>query len=182
MQTLKLYGTPASGHCHRVELLLRMLDLPYEYCEAPATVRRSEAFLRLNPVGQIPVLLADEQVLSDSNAIMVYLVKRYAPDSHWLPEDPLAAARASLAFQSGRRGALWPRILPDGGAIFCARELPVCTSHQRTLLPQLEQHLAEREFWQRLCRRLRILPVTATWRSPRKVGFPSSPSRQSSTG
>jgi len=28
-------------------------------------------------------------LLADSNAIMVYLVKRYAPTSDWLPDDPV---------------------------------------------------------------------------------------------
>jgi glutathione S-transferase len=51
-----LYGTPLSGHSHRVELLLLMLELPYRFSEAPAAVRQSDAFRRLNPLGQIPVL------------------------------------------------------------------------------------------------------------------------------
>ncbi|HGM5490018.1 TPA: glutathione S-transferase family protein [Serratia fonticola] len=147
MQSLKLYGTPASGHCHRVELLLRMLNLPYEYCEAPATVRRSEAFLRLNPVGQIPVLLADEQVLTDSNAIMVYLVKRYAPDSHWLPEDPLAAAQLQVWLSKAagelRYGPASCRMVVQFSA---PENYPYAQSISARFLPQLEQHLAEREF------------------------------------
>ncbi|MEM9763978.1 MAG: glutathione S-transferase, partial [Pseudomonadota bacterium] len=27
---IKLYRNPKSGHCHRVELMLAFLDLPYE--------------------------------------------------------------------------------------------------------------------------------------------------------
>lgn len=96
MQTLKLYGTPLSGHVHRVALLLRMLDLPYEFIEAPAAVRQSEAFRRLNPFGQIPVLVDGDLALADSNAILVYLVKRYAPGSHWLPETPQASAQVQV--------------------------------------------------------------------------------------
>ena len=87
-----LHGTPLSGHTHRVVLLLRMLDLPYRFIDASADVRRSPEFRRLNPLGQVPVLQEGGQVLADSNAIMVYLVKRYAPGSPWLPEEPLAAA------------------------------------------------------------------------------------------
>lgn len=87
-----LHGTSLSGHTHRVALLLRMLDLPYRFIDAPAEVRRSPEFRRLNPLGQVPVLQDGELVLADSNAIMVYLVKRYAPKSDWLPEEPVAAA------------------------------------------------------------------------------------------
>ncbi|GHU11726.1 glutathione S-transferase [Betaproteobacteria bacterium] len=96
--TITLHGTRTSGHTHRVEWLLRLLRLPYRYSEAPASVRASEAFRRLNPLGQIPVLQDDEQTLCDSNAIMVYLVKRYSPDSDWLPDDPATAAEVQRWF------------------------------------------------------------------------------------
>ena len=88
-----LHGTEFSGHAHRVELLLRMLDLPYRCVATPAAVRATPEFLALNPRGQIPVLQDGDLTLADSNAILVYLAKRYAPGSHWLPEEPVAAAR-----------------------------------------------------------------------------------------
>jgi glutathione S-transferase len=88
-----LHGTELSGHAHRVELLLRMLGLPYRYVAAPAAVRSTPEFQALNPRGQIPVLQDGDLTLADSNAILVYLAKRYAPGSHWLPEEPVAAAR-----------------------------------------------------------------------------------------
>lgn len=91
--TITLYGTPPSGHAHRVELLLLMLGLPYRYVEASAPVRRSPEFLALNPLGQIPVLVDEDLVLPDSNAILVYLAKRYDESRSWLPQEPVAAAR-----------------------------------------------------------------------------------------
>ena len=90
---LVLYGTALSGHTHRVELLLLMLGLPYRTVNAPADVRRSDAFTRLNPLGQIPVLQDGDLTLSDSNAILVYLARRYAKGSFWLPDDPVGAAQ-----------------------------------------------------------------------------------------
>jgi glutathione S-transferase len=90
---LSLYGVSLSGHCHRVALLLTMLQLPYTSIDAPASVRQSDHFLKLNPLGQIPVLVDGDLVLADSNAILVYLVKRYAPGTHWLPEDAVQAAQ-----------------------------------------------------------------------------------------
>jgi glutathione S-transferase len=76
---ITLHGIELSGHTHRVELMLLMLGLPFRFAQAPADVRLTEAFLKLNPLGQIPVLEDGDLVLSDSNAILVYLVKRYAP-------------------------------------------------------------------------------------------------------
>jgi glutathione S-transferase len=89
---LILHGTKLSGHVHRVELLLRMLALRYEFAAAPAEVRSGAAFRQLNALGQIPVLQDGDLTLTDSNAILVYLVKRYAPGSRWLPEDAAGAA------------------------------------------------------------------------------------------
>jgi len=88
-----LHGTELSGHCHRVELLLRMLGLPYRYVLAPGSVRSSAEFRKLNPLGQIPVLEDGSLILADSNAILVYLAKRYARGGEWLPEEPAGAAR-----------------------------------------------------------------------------------------
>lgn len=89
---ITLHGTETSGHTHRVQLLLRAPDLPYQFSAAPAEVRQSRQFLALNPLGQVPVLQDGEVTLSDSNAILVYLAKRYATGSTWLPDDPIAAA------------------------------------------------------------------------------------------
>jgi len=88
-----LYGVALSGHTHRVELMLRLLGLPYLMVDAPAAVRSSPAFRKLNPLEQIPVLQQGDLALSDSNAILVYLARQYAPDGQWLPEEPLAAAQ-----------------------------------------------------------------------------------------
>jgi glutathione S-transferase len=91
--SLTLHGTRLSGHCHRVELFLNLLGLPYDYVDTPADVRPTPAFRALNPLGQVPVLRDGGLVLADSNAILVYLAKRYAPGSDWLPEDAEGAAR-----------------------------------------------------------------------------------------
>jgi len=101
-QAIVLYATPLSGHCHRVELLLRMLDLPYRIVEAFAPVRATAEFRRLNPYGQVPALEDGEVGLADSNAILVYLAKRYG-GGRWLPEDPVGAARVQrwLSFAAG---------------------------------------------------------------------------------
>lgn len=88
-----LHGTRLSGHTHRVQLFLHLLDLPYAFADSPADVRRSAAFRSFNPLGQIPVLQDGDAVQADSNAILVYLAKRYAAGTAWLPEDPVGAAR-----------------------------------------------------------------------------------------
>ncbi|WP_439609824.1 glutathione S-transferase family protein [Hydrogenophaga sp.] len=92
--SLQLYRNAVSGHCHRVELFLSLLGLPYESIDVDLVQKqhKSPGFLAMNPLGQIPVLRDGELTLADSNAILVYLEARHAP-GQWLPRDPVGAAR-----------------------------------------------------------------------------------------
>ena len=97
---LRLHRMAISGHCHRVELMLHLLDLPHEIVDVDLLggEQRRAPFLALNPLGQVPVIEDGDLVLADSNAILVYLVRRYAPESAWLPDEPVAAARLQRWF------------------------------------------------------------------------------------
>jgi len=142
---LTLHGVPLSGHSHRVELFLTLLGLDYTYVEAPAEVRAGPAFRAMNPLGQVPVLVDGDLVLADSNAILVYLARRYAPDGAWLPEGPEAAARVqrwlSIAAGEVMYGPASARIMalfktpgdPDRARAIAAR-----------LLTFMDTHLADR--------------------------------------
>ncbi|KVG34567.1 glutathione S-transferase [Burkholderia ubonensis] len=90
---IRVYSFPLSGHAHRVRLFLSLLGVPFEVVDVDlaAGEQRRPAFLALNPFGQVPVIDDGGVVLSDSNAILVYLAKRYG-DAHWLPDDPAGAA------------------------------------------------------------------------------------------
>lgn len=92
--TLQLYRHAISGHCHRVELFLSLLGLPFERIDVDLAQQHHKApeFLAMNPLGQVPVLRDGDFTLPDSNAILVYLEGRYAP-GQWLPRDPVGAAR-----------------------------------------------------------------------------------------
>src|SRR5256885_8516978 len=92
MAQITLHGTKLSGHAHRVELLLGMLGLDYAFADEPRPSRSRPEFLAHNKLGQIPVLRDGDVVLADSNAILVYLAKRYDRGGTWLPEAPEAAA------------------------------------------------------------------------------------------
>ncbi|WP_370981126.1 glutathione S-transferase family protein [Agaribacterium sp. ZY112] len=91
---IKLYRFALSGHCHRVELFLSLLDLPYELVDLdlPNGEHKQASFLQINPFAQVPAIDDNGTLLTDSNAILVYLAKRYGGDQSWLPEGPVAAA------------------------------------------------------------------------------------------
>ncbi|WP_341675923.1 glutathione S-transferase [Niveibacterium sp. SC-1] len=91
---IKLYAAPISGHSHRARLMLSLLDLPFEEIPVDLKTReqKSPGFLALNIFGQIPVLDDNGVVISDSNAILIYLAMRYDETRRWLPTDAVAAA------------------------------------------------------------------------------------------
>jgi glutathione S-transferase len=103
---MKLYGFPLSGHSHRAELFLNLLQLPYEFVPMPLAggKHRTPEFLSLNAFGEVPVLEDGDVVLADSTAILVYLASKYDDSGRWLPRDPVAAANVQrwLSAASGK--------------------------------------------------------------------------------
>lgn len=97
MSTLKLYYAP--GACSFVpHTLLEASGEPFE----PMLVRlhkneqQSAEYLRLNPRGQVPVLVVDDSdatVITQIVAIVGYLADRF-PQMGFLPDEPLARAKA----------------------------------------------------------------------------------------
>lgn len=144
---ITLYGTPLSGHAHRVEAFLNILGLPYRYVDANAEVRKSETFLALNPFGQIPVLVDGDLVLPDSVAILVYLADRYDGSGHWNPKAPEEAAQVQrwLSIASGdlRFGPALARILTLWGG---AASLTDAQRVAERVLRFMDGHLAGRDW------------------------------------
>lgn len=91
---ITLYRYVLSGHSHRVELFLSLLGLPVQLIDVDLrqAQHKTAEFLSLNPFGQVPVVDDNGIVLADSNAILVYLAKKYA-SKQWLPDDAVAVAR-----------------------------------------------------------------------------------------
>lgn len=88
-----LYDHPKSGNGYKVRLFLSLIGQPCQlaFLDMNAREHKSGWFLQLNPRGQVPVLLDGETVLFDSQAIVFYLAKKYAP--HWLGADMADKAR-----------------------------------------------------------------------------------------
>lgn len=91
---VKLYRNPISGHCHRVELMLSLLDIPYENIDLDMMkgAHKAPDYLKISPFGQVPAIDDNGTTLSDSNAIIVYLNAKYNDGYEWHPEDPVKAA------------------------------------------------------------------------------------------
>ncbi|MGY6277952.1 glutathione S-transferase family protein [Methylomonas sp. MgM2] len=83
-----LYDMALSGNCHRVRLLLSLLGLSYrtQPVDLHGGEQRGPVHLQRNPFGQVPVLDDDGLIIRDSQAILVYLAKRYGGEKWW-PDD-----------------------------------------------------------------------------------------------
>jgi len=145
--TIKLHGTALSGHAHRVELLLRILELPYCTVDAPAPVRRAPEFRKLNPFAQIPVLEDGDLILCDSNAMLVYLAKKYDKSGTWLPEEPVAAALVqrwlSIAAGEVKYGPAAARLMTHWGL---KGDKQIAIETAENLFRFMDVHLADRTY------------------------------------
>jgi len=146
---IELYNFPKSGHAHRIELMLSLLDLPAElvFVDLAKGAHKQPDFLALNPFGQVPVLDDNGTVLADSNAILVYLASTYDARGQWLPRDPLGAARVqrwlSVAAGPLAFGPAAARLVTVFGASFNSDEV-IARAH--TLLKVMEAELGNTPF------------------------------------
>ena len=90
---ITLYEFALSGNCHKIRLMLSLLGLDYQSVAVNGNEQqqKSAEFLAINPFGQVPVLTDDDVVIRDSQAILVYLAKKYG-NGQWLPNDAAALA------------------------------------------------------------------------------------------
>jgi Glutathione S-transferase len=145
---IKLYNFPKSGHAHRIELMLSLLNLPTElvFVDLAKGAHKQPEFLALNPFGQVPVIDDNGTVVADSNAILVYLAKQY-DNGTWLPEEPAAAARVqrwlSVAAGPLAFGPAAARLVTVFGASFNTDEV---IGRAHTLLKVIDAELAKSPF------------------------------------
>jgi len=148
MHTIKLYNFPRSGHAHRAELMLSLLQLPTDliFVDLAKGEHKQPEFLALNSFGQVPVLDDQGVVLADSNAILVYLAQKYG-NGRWLPTDPVGAAKVqrwlSVAAGPIAFGPARARLITVFGAPYSAEEV-IARSHD--LLKVIDQELANSKY------------------------------------
>jgi len=105
--TFTLYNYVLSGNCYKIRLMAALLGVEYETVAVdfyPGYEHRSPKMRALNPAGTLPVLKSGDLVLSETQAMLVWLAKTYDTSGCWYPDgDPNTLARVQewLAF-SGR--------------------------------------------------------------------------------
>ncbi|VVO97163.1 Disulfide-bond oxidoreductase YfcG [Pseudomonas fluorescens] len=145
---VKLYRHPLSGHSHRVELMLSLLNVPTElvFVDLMKGAHKTSEFLALNRFGQVPVIDDNGTVLADSNGILVYLASKYG-NGQWLPSDPVEQAKVQrwLSVAAGQisSGPATARLITVFGAGYDAADA-IKRSH--ALLQVMEDELANSAF------------------------------------
>jgi len=91
---MKLYDFALSGNCHKVRMMLAMLEIEYESQNIDLLNKDqlTPEFLAINPFHKVPVIDDDGFLLRDSAAILIYLARKYGRPE-WHPDDPAEIAQ-----------------------------------------------------------------------------------------
>lgn len=92
---VEVYLDLLSQPCRAVQILLSCTEIPHRV--HTVALRKSEnktpEFTKLNPMQKVPVMVDNGFVLTESDAILKYLVTKYNVPEHWYPRQPERRAR-----------------------------------------------------------------------------------------
>lgn len=144
---IQLYDHDLSGNCHKVRLMLSLLGLEHELVSVDLmkSEHKSPQFMKLNPLGQVPVLVDNDVVIRDAQAILVYLTRRYGSD--WLPTEAelmskimqwlsIAANEMQHSLAAARKFFL----------LSAQIDLELAQNRAHEILQIIDQHLAQRKW------------------------------------
>lgn len=143
---MQLYGHQLSGNSYKVQLLLSLLDLQYEWIDIDLIkgAHKSPEFIGLNPFGQVPVLVDGNVKLADAQAILAYLGRQYGGDQ-WLPLEAISLARVvrwlSITAGEVRQGPENARLYH----LFGVTSINIDRAIEKAefILTQLDRHLSD---------------------------------------
>lgn len=142
---ITLYDYELSGNCYKLRLFMSILGLSYETRSIdfyPGREHKSAWFLKINPLGQLPVLQDGDLVLRESQAILVYLAARYDPTAKWYPvRDPALLGKTAmwLAFADAITATASAARLHDG--LFYDIDIDAARAGAHRLFRILDEHL-----------------------------------------
>jgi len=144
---LKLYNYVLSGNCYKFRLLASLLNVEYESVAIdfhPGEEHKSEAMLKLNPAGTLPVLQMGNQILTESQAMLLWLAQHHDPEQTWWPQndaDQLVNTMQWLAFSSRLSATVGELRLHS----MLNKDINVDAAHAGAIktLRELESHLTE---------------------------------------
>lgn len=146
-KAIRIHTFAKSGHAHRVALFASVagIDHTLNPVDLAKGEHKKEPFLTLNPAGQVPVIEDGDIVVSDSNAILVYLARKYAPS--WIPSDPVDEAEVQKFLTLAAGPIAYGPAAARRVTVFGARlDVENAKSIATTAFDMLENHLEERDW------------------------------------
>ncbi len=144
----KLYDLELSGNCYKVRLLAALLGVPLDIVPVDflGGAHKTSPLIDLNAFGELPVFDDGGLVLRDSQAILVYMARKWGGET-WLPTDAAGLARVTawlmVAENEIARGPNDARLHEKFGY---ALDLDRARSNAAHILGLMESHLA-RNHW-----------------------------------
>ncbi|OLF37115.1 MULTISPECIES: glutathione S-transferase family protein [unclassified Psychrobacter] len=91
---MELYDLEVSGNCYKIRLFLALIKQPYtlrpvDFLEGE---HKNEASIERNAFGEVPVLIDGDLTLRDSQAILIYLARKF-DRTDWYPTTPAEEAK-----------------------------------------------------------------------------------------
>lgn len=142
---MKLYDYELSGNCYKVRLLLNLLGIDHKTQTVdfyPEREHKSTGLMQLNPLGQLPIIEDDGQVLRDAQAILTYIAVKYDTSGQWYPvSDPerLGQVAQWLAFADGITSTASAARLHD--TLFYELDIEAARAGAHRLFRILDEHL-----------------------------------------
>ena len=143
---IELYDYELSGNCYKVRLMLSVLNIEYKSNNIefyPSEEHKSDDFLKINPLGQLPVISDNGFVLRDAQAILIYLSTKYDKNGSWYPtNDPKKAGTISqwLAFADSITGSASAARLHDT-FFYTNFDIKKCREAAHSQFRILDEHL-----------------------------------------
>lgn len=146
---ITLYGHELSGNVYKVRLFLELLGLDYKFVQLDLMngEHKQPQFLAINPFGQVPALVDNNETVLDAQAILVYLAQQYG-DETWLPTEAISLSKIVrwLSTTAGevRQGVEHARLYH----LFGIKDINIerATEKSHLILQQLDNHLVDRDW------------------------------------
>jgi glutathione S-transferase len=144
----RLYDLELSGNCHKVRLLCALLGVPVEIAPVDfmAGEHKRSPLIDKNPFGEIPIFEDGEVTLRDSQAILIYVARKWGDES-WLPTDPASMAKvAEWLFAAENEIARGPNDARLHDKFGYALDLKLAREKAHCILSLMEMRLAKTQW------------------------------------
>lgn len=145
---IALYDFDLSASCYKARLMCALLGVEYERRNVevyPGRAHEGPAFLQVNPLGTVPVLVTDAMKLIEPNAILAWLASAHDPAGQWFPRDPALAGEVQQWLSIADRLGDTAGAARLGAALEFDVDLDAARAGAHRLFDLLDEHLWFRE-------------------------------------